>query len=170
MLFKDLLNIKFNRNDNRVDEDTLKKLLPKTPKDIIEQFYSDHGRNEVFQSQYEKIDLLKVSWSKLSVRADTLSECSYYEGYNSVEVCAEWAKAIVKDGWDYLDFYPDEVVDSWRNSKTWFRIPVFINGRLINRNNRYHLVEGHSRLGLLKGLLENGIIQNESTHDIWYGS
>ena len=170
MKFKDLLNLQYGINSDLIDKKELMRILPKTPEDVIEQFYSDHGRKDSFQNQYEKIDLSRIMWSLLSVRADKLSDCSYYKRFETrVNACAAWGDHIANEGWDYLNFYPVKVVNSWKTAKSWFRIPIMINGNLINLDSTYHLVEGHSRLGLLKGLVRSAILENASSHKIWYG-
>jgi hypothetical protein len=50
------------------------------------------------------------------------------------------------------------------------RSPVLIKGALVGRSSKLHLVEGHTRLGTLLGLLSAGVIAPESRHLVWVGT
>ena len=59
----------------------------------------------------------------------------------------------------------------WTDDGTWSVCPVFADGALLNPDCGVHgglvLVEGHTRLGLLRGYLERGDISAESKHRCW---
>ena len=82
--------------------------------------------------------------------------------------CAPSYLPLVQN-WDCIDTR-QEVVKYWRENNTWLRKPIFINASLIKKDNKFHLVEGHTRVGILKGAVQNGILDIESTHEIWYGN
>jgi hypothetical protein len=71
-------------------------------------------------------------------------------------------------GWSCIDVRT-EVVAHWQEHRTWLSPPVFLDGTLVGSENPYRLVEGHTRVAILKGLLEHGLIEPDSTHRIWYG-
>jgi hypothetical protein len=52
--------------------------------------------------------------------------------------------------------------------------PVFLNHNveiklLPSPKKELHLVEGHTRLGMLKGLIEKGLLSENSIHKVWVG-
>jgi hypothetical protein len=170
MLFENLLDLKCDKDNGIIDRDELVKLFPNTPGDVITQLYSDHGRNEYFQVQYKNIDLQKIKWELKQVKAIELVKCSYYEEYqNWFEGRTHKLDNFNKKNWDCIDTR-QEVVKYWRENNTWLRKPIFINASLIKKDNKFHLVEGHTRVGILKGAVQNGILDIESTHEIWYGN
>jgi hypothetical protein len=46
---------------------------------------------------------------------------------------------------------------------------VALRGDLIRSDRRIHLVEGHTRYGALRGLVETGVVSEDSLHAIWIG-
>jgi hypothetical protein len=50
------------------------------------------------------------------------------------------------------------------------RPPVFLEGHLVGRGPGLHLVEGHTRIGLLAGLVDAGILGPDSVHCAWVGA
>ena len=63
----------------------------------------------------------------------------------------------------------EKVVNNWKIKKTWLRTPIFLDAKLLEKSNKLHLVEGHTRFGILKGLLLKKIIGKDSIHKVWFG-
>ncbi len=77
MKFKDLLDLPdISESDRVIDCIDLKERLPSTPTDVIEQFYSDHGKNPDYQDDYQHIDISNLIWEKVSFSAERLSIAS----------------------------------------------------------------------------------------------
>jgi hypothetical protein len=165
MFFKDLDDLSTSQIS---DFDLLKRLLPNTPGDIIEQVYSDHGRNIGFQNQYKDMDLCNLNWTLVDLPGEHLILASIYDEFqNWFDTCVEKSKRIeLSKNWHYLHKL-EEVCSYWEENKTWDRAPVFL--KCLDRSccNQLHLVEGHSRLGALKGLLLGGTLLQTSLHRVW---
>lgn len=170
MKFKDLLELPYVSESERIiDCIHLQEILPDTPLDVIEQFYSDHGKNPDYQDDYQHIDISNLVWEKVSVSAEDLSmatinsECQHY--FETVKTKASWVKT--RDLSNYK--YSEEIVEYWKENMTWSRPPIFICGNLISSDSKLRLAEGHTRLGSLVGFLKSKIITPDSLHIVWIG-
>ncbi|RXJ69330.1 hypothetical protein CRV08_04800 [Halarcobacter ebronensis] len=169
MLFKDLLKLKKDYV-GLVNYYELRNLLPETPEEVLEQFFYDHGQNGGFQNQYSNIDINKLKWCKKKAKAKDIIECSIYERfYPWVNSVSERLKYFEKNSYSCIDVRKD-VVDYWSKNYTWMKAPIFLEGKILDSKKKIHLVEGHTRLGILIGLLNNKIIEKNTLHEIWYGS
>lgn len=135
------------------------------PDDVAEQFLFDHGRKTSFIQMYGHLDLSGITWEVQSVSlADLLAVTSATHLAHVEQV--------------RLD--PDHWIGNWRASRrdlgwstigTWRRRPVFLVGKLLEPPRAgLHLVEGHTRLGILRGLADQGRLNTGSRHEIWLGS
>lgn len=166
MKFKDLLDLAYDENTEQIDIEALQKELPETPKCVLEQVYSAHGRKYDFQEQYAEIDISSLVWEKTSIPACKIISCTYYQVFRSwFENVASRAENFYENSWKCVDTR-QEVVKNWQNENTWIIPPVFISGKT---KDKLHLIEGHTRVGLLKGLVDKNIISNKSNHEVWIG-
>ncbi|NQY87954.1 MAG: hypothetical protein HRT51_09435 [Colwellia sp.] len=170
MKFKELLDLPYVSDSDRIiDCSSLQTMLPHTPLDVIEQFFSDHGKEESYQNDYGNIEISNLSWEKVSISADKLclasinSDCLHY--FNTVKTKASWVKSKELENYRYSD----EIVSHWKENMTWCRPPVFICGHIISSKSELRLVEGHTRLGSLTGFVDSKIIDPDSNHTIWLG-
>src|ERR1035438_8105247 len=49
------------------------------------------------------------------------------------------------------------------------RSPIMMRGELVGSAASLHLVEGHTRTGALRGLVESGVLPPSSAHQVWVG-
>jgi hypothetical protein len=152
MKFSDLLSLPYDVSGGRIQINALERALPSTPRDVAEQFFVEHGRNPDFQQQYSDIQLCKLKWTLIELNAGEIIACSVYKEFqrwfNSV---SERAKMFCSSGWGAIDFRPD-VQSHWETTRTWARPPVMLSAAVIGMGATLHLVEGHTRVGLLSGL------------------
>ena len=168
MYFKEILNL--NKDEcGLMDFNELTNLLPCTPKEVVKQFFYDHGRKCEFQEQYSNLNIKKLNWSIIEIKANDIVKCSCYEDYIEYvdEICNRLDK-FEEEAFSCIDIR-DEVVKNWEKKSTWLKKPIFLDASLINKSNKLHLVEGHTRLGILKGLLSKGLINQDTTHKVWFG-
>lgn len=169
MKFKELMNLKYCERTGTIPIDVLIENNINAPFDVLQQFYSDHGRKDDFQLQYGEIDLKKIAWRKQEVTGVEIITCEYYEEFGGwIDSVASRLDSWSEKEWNCIDVRKP-VVAQWKNHKTWLTLPIFINPRLIRGTNGLHLVEGHTRLGVLKGLVKQKILSESSTHFLWYG-
>lgn len=168
MLFRNLLELDFNKNTGVIDRDQISKILHKTPPDVLEM-YCFHGRKDEFQEQYSDINIGNLNWRISSCYAYDILKCSLYSEF------VEWVNSVSERlnnfdtiGWSCIH-HDSDIVNNWKTHKTWISPPIFLDGGIISNSCNFHLMEGHSRFGILKGLINNQIIKSNSKHFIWKG-
>ncbi|WP_156317097.1 hypothetical protein [Marinagarivorans algicola] len=162
MKFKELMNLSADQAGNiGIDELTLN--LPNTPKDVLEQFYRDHGRKYQFQEQYAELDIHNLNWELVSLSFDEMSSASIFPNFQKwVNTCYMKSCRVSTDlNWKLIE-NTNKTVMHWKHNHTWIRSPIFLESDC-----KLHLVEGHSRFGCLKGLVSNDLISSNKTHKVW---
>ncbi|WOD07467.1 hypothetical protein [Marinomonas sp. GJ51-6] len=162
MKFSDLMHLSADDAGNILIDDLVVK-LPNTPLDVIEQFYADHGRNYGFQEQYADIDISNLEWTLVGLSYSEIAEASIFSNFKDwSDTCTLKSQGVASENDWSLIGHNKSTVQNWEENRTWVRPPIM----LITSNN-YHLVEGHSRFGCLKGLVLSGIISPQKSHQIW---
>lgn len=169
MKFKHLLDLPYDQNTGKIEHDALLREFPQVPISVITQFLSDHARKDSYQEHYSWLDLSKVRWNGEQHCASDLAICRYNPSFLTyVGTCTTKAMNISSVGWEAIDSR-ESVQSSWRKNRTWEVSPVFLRQDKGPRAN-LQLVEGHSRIGCLIGLLNVGEIEPDSLHLIWCGT
>ena len=169
MKFPDLLALKYDPRSDVIDRGALAERLPDTPEVALE-VYSDHGRKGDFQEQYEGIEISRLRWERVELTARDLLDCSIFPGFSEwVDTVAHRIEDFAQDGWSCIDVLP-EVVKHWQEHRTWLVLPVFLDHSLIPQGEGLHIMEGHTRLGILRGLVDRGIVAASTRHWIWRGA
>jgi hypothetical protein len=170
MLFKELLRLKTDKKNGCIPLAVLQRLRLPMPDDVLEQFLADHGVKHEFQKQYGDLDLHGLHWRLILTPAAEIFQCSVYPGFQ------EWFDAVhdrtlevPKSGWKSVLLRADGK-QHWQDHRTWKRAPLMIKGDLIGSPCRLHLIEGHTRTGALKGLVDSGWLLGTSEHEIWLAS
>lgn len=170
MRFADLLHQPYNKNTEIIDLVAIKRALPDTPDQVARQVYADHGRKSTFQSFYAQLEIDQIAWTQVSLSARELVAAAmnpnFKQWFASVSARSSF---FVEKGWRCIDVR-QEVQEHWEGFGTWLVEPVLLDGQLVRSSSKLHLVEGHTRVGLLKGLTEQSIIEAESMHKVWLGS
>jgi hypothetical protein len=170
MLFSDLMSFPYDRGSGTIDLVALQSALPNTPESVCRQFYADHGRKQVFQDLYANVRLDRIIWSSVSLTASDLVTASMNPDFRRwFDSVSHRAEDVLTDGWRSVDLRRD-VVRHWELYGTWVTPPVMIDASVIGLSGSLHLVEGHTRVGLLSGLLRQGVISGESAHLVWLGA
>jgi hypothetical protein len=169
MKFCDLLSQAYNKETGIIYADPLLNLLPETPLEVIEQVYSHHGRNDEFQGQYGELELSSIVWVSAPLPAAEIIQASFYPSFTKWFRDVE-ARPLVfeKRGWRCIDSRAD-VIEHWSEHQTWLHQPVLVQGLPPATAGRLHLVEGHTRVALLSGLVKAGVISPRSEHQVLVG-
>jgi len=165
LIFKDLLDIEHD-NAGNINLEKLISLLPPTPEDVIEQFYVDHGRKEELQEQYSDLNIGNIHWQERLLGFDEIRTLNVYPEFdNWVKTCKCRSKVVsVNNDWSKIQ-NSLEITSYWEQNHTWVRAPIILEGI----NSKLSLVEGHTRLGALLGLVESGMVNKCSQHKVWVG-
>lgn len=133
------------------------------PQSVIEQFLYDHGNDADFIEQYGELDLSALRWDLVEVRAENIIASTCYPDYRDhVEETARHPRAIIEQ-------HEEDGESVW--TVTWRVPPVMLRGAIcIPPQPELHLVEGHTRVGVLSGLVRVGEIDPDSTHLVYLGS
>jgi len=160
--FKELLSFSTDQAGN-IDIDELILYLSNTPLDVLEQFYRDHGRNEQFQQQYAELDIHNLRWELVNLTFDEMSCATIFSSFQSwVDSCYLKSRRVSIDlNWKLIG-HTYQTIEHWKRNHTWKRMPIFLE-----LDCELRLVEGHSRFGCLKGLVSEGLIPNDKTHQVW---
>ena len=152
-----------------VPMEVLESLGLPIPDDVLEQFVFDHGTKWEFQEQYGDLDLHAVRWQHLTFPASEILACSVYPNFlKRVTGVADWTRAVPERGWADVCILPKAAV-YWQQYGTWMRSPIMMRGELVGSSATLHLVEGHTRTGALRGLVESGVLPQSSAHWVWVG-
>jgi hypothetical protein len=168
MRFSDLTELEYHRRD--VLEDELRRRLPGTPIEVIRDVYIDHGQKPEFQEQYGPLEIDRICWHETQVSGRLLARCSYYEGFTAhVTLLETSAREPAEEIWHWLTD-DQKRADYWRMHQTWITPPFFLRGSMLGKQSAFHLVEGHTRMRVLRGAHAQGVISPDKQHTVWLGS
>ena len=170
MTFRDLLDRPYNKRNGIIELEALLEALPNTPIEVVKQVYRDHGRNGEHQQEYGELDIGSLSWAKREFAATEIQSCFVLSRFS------EWSNSVSQRldrfepvGWECIDGR-EEVWRHWKKHRTWLIEPIFVSRDLVGEEEGLHLVEGHTRVGVLRGLLRRSLISGSSVHGVWYGA
>lgn len=169
LIFQDLMELPYNRDHNIIDMSVteLGSLLPHIPSEVIQGVFLDHGRAGHMQAQYGNIAIDQLQWECVMLPAEKLIEAHWYDGFDQVEVVGQGVACYFESrAWACIHRWGEH----WKQNKTWVEAPFFIKGALLNADYDLHLMEGHTRLGTLIGLVKCGALSLDSYHKIWLAS
>lgn len=128
------------------------------PEEVVRDVLFDHGAKEHILSHYGHLDLQSLRWSIEACSAATLiSAKSCFEEY--VETVAEHPHFTI-------EHHRATRPHAWEG--TWEVPPYFMVGSLwASPHQGLHLVEGHTRVGILRGLVRLQDIDGASLHRIF---
>jgi hypothetical protein len=168
MKFSELLTLPFDAS-GCIDIAAILVALPDTPTEVAKQFYSDHARKNEFQVQYGGMDLDRLRWHRVKQSAGELMAASVYPDYQRwLDAVRRRPASFGSQGWECIDVRKD-VQDHWAKHGTWLIPPVVLSGSLVGSSAALHIAEGHTRTGLLRGLIEHGLLPAQSMHSVWLG-
>ena len=170
MLFSKLKELSYDKDSDRINVESIVEILPVCPIEIINDIYADHGRKAEFQAEYGNVDISKLHWKLMEFTGKELIESSIIpEFLQWVLTCKKKLNDFNTDGWECISNIKT-IEDSWNTNKTWLKPPYFFDPNVlaISKNN-LHLVEGHTRLGILMGLINKKIVSPTMTHKVWLG-
>lgn len=170
MLFRDLLDLPFDSRTNRIDEAPLTKALPNTPRLVVHDLYSDHGRKTDFQTAYGGIDIGALTWGLAAMPAGELTVASINPEFRRwFETVKSRTAGATATNWKAID-WRREIVSHWEEHRTWRVPPIFFGPGILLGSTQPRLIEGHTRLAVLTQLVASGLIEASSVHEAWIGS
>jgi len=125
------------------------------PDDVAEQWLYDHSDKEPFLQDYGDVDLSRIRWDLEALRAADIAAMPTGPSEHDIidEFAADpdhWIK--VRNSGVHLG-----VAQMWEIHGTWKRWPVLIDRRLLEPSGAgLQVVEGRTRVGILRGRLKQG--------------
>lgn len=125
------------------------------PADVLEQWLYDHADNEHFLQDYGAVDLSSIAWDvEVISRAELMdtptgpsdTDCIERFAANPAHWISVRSHGIHKG-----------VSETWETHGTWKRWPILIDRSLLSPpSDGLQVVEGRTRVGVLKGRHSNG--------------
>jgi hypothetical protein len=137
------------------------------PADVVEQFLYDHGDNDAFLNDYGHINLYRVKWDVEVIPVEEL--CEMPTGPSDDGCIEDYAEN--PDHWIQArsDGIHMGVAQCWETHGTWKRWPILMDrGLLIPPEGGLQVVEGRTRVGILKGRRRQGSFV-AARHLAWVG-
>ncbi len=169
MKFKAILDVPHDKDSGILNRQALRAKFANVPEPVFEQVLLDHGRNEAFQTQYGELDLCRINWILETVSGTEIIACTRFKQFDArVQNVRCRAHEFRVNSWRCFG-HSDAVRNYWQKHRTWFVPPVMIEGALVGTNSKLHLIEGHTRLGILMGLIDIEEISAGQVHQVWVG-
>lgn len=166
MKFSDLLQLPFDSYTNKIPIELLRDCLPSTPESVLVQVFHEHGRNQELHSHFGSMDLSTITWSEQKLPGAQIADCWVKpESLSWVNTAASRVQLFHAQGWHCID-YRKIIAKHWEINGTWQLAPVLL---FIAPESALILLEGHTRIGILRGLISNGIIDAVALHDVFVG-
>lgn len=134
------------------------------PQEVFTQLFHGEGNNEDFVVIVRSIDWGRVSWELQEFSGVALRHLRVDRGYqHTLDEARDQATqfGIVDER--------EEVVNHWRDTKSWFVPPVVVSGNLFGGGSGFQLLVGYTRLGNLLGLLDREEVSESQKHLVWVG-
>jgi hypothetical protein len=168
VIYSELLTLALTQ-EGRIPIESLSALRGIVPDDVLTQFICDHATKDEFQMQYGHLDLSLLVWELSALSAFEIVQASVYCRFRDwTDNVAARLQHFGRESWDCIDVRP-EVIAQWAANHTWLRAPVLLDGEFLSGPSRLHLAEGHTRIGILRGLIRRGILAPDSRHYVWLG-
>jgi hypothetical protein len=125
------------------------------PDDVAEQWLYDHSDKQPFLQDYGDVDLSRIRWDLEALRAADFAAMP--TGPSDHDIIDEFAAdpdhwISVRNSGVHLG-----VAQMWQIHGTWKRWPVLIDRGLLEASGAgLQVVEGRTRVGILKGRLKQG--------------
>ena len=129
------------------------------PEPVVRDVLFDHGEERHMLLGYGHLDLRAVSWSlEYRSAADLVCATSFFNDF--VDEVADHPHFKINQ-------YRQTLPSPWE--ETWQVPPYFMQGSLLSPpQHGLHLIEGHTRLGILRGLVRLREVTSESLHRVFH--
>jgi hypothetical protein len=134
------------------------------PLEAFAQLFVDEAANPDFEVIIRGIDWGRVSWELQEFSGVALRQVRVDRGFQYAvdEARERTAQFGITDD-------REEVVNHWREAKSWVVAPVIVAGDLLDGGTGFQLVVGFTRLGNMLALLDREEIPEVQKHLVWIG-
>lgn len=134
------------------------------PQEVFTQLFHEEANNADFAAIVRATDWGRVTWELQEFSGIALRHMRVDRGYqHALDEARDRAAqfGIIDDRQD--------VVDHWRDAKSWIVPPVIVAGELLGGGGGLELLVGYTRLGNLLGLLDRQEVSEIQKHLLWVG-
>lgn len=135
------------------------------PDDVTEQWLYDHSGNEAFLEDYGGVDLRRIRWALEVLPAMEIAEMATGKSdHDCIDDISQNPHHWIENRWHGVHV---GVAEMWQVHGTWKRWPLLIDRELLAASKvGLQVLEGRTRVGVLKGLLQRGDFTAEH-HLVW---
>ena len=134
------------------------------PQEVFTQLFHEEASNQDFAAIVRATDWGRVTWELQEFSGIALRHMRVDRGYqHALDEARDRATqfGIVDER--------EDVVDHWRDAKSWIIPPVIVAGDLLGGGGGFELLVGYTRLGNLLGLLDRQEVSEVQKHLVWVG-
>jgi hypothetical protein len=134
------------------------------PQEVFTQLFHEEANSEDFAVIVRTVDWGRVRWELEELSGIALRHVRVDRGYqHALDEARDRATqfGIVDER--------QEVVNHWRDAKSWIVPPVLVAGDLLGGRSGFELLVGYTRLGNLLGLLDRQEVSEAKKHLVWVG-
>jgi len=134
------------------------------PQEVFAQIFHDEAHDADFLGIVRAVDWGRVRWELEEFSGIALRHVRVDRGYQYAldDARVRAAQFGIRDN-------RTEVLDHWRDARSWLIPPVMVSGEVLGTNIGYELLVGVTRLGNLLGALDRQDIEEVATHLAWTG-
>jgi hypothetical protein len=134
------------------------------PQEVFTQLFHEEANNEDFAVIVRSIDWGKVVWELQEFSGIALRQVRVDRGY-------QYALDEARDRATQFGIVDEreEVVNHWKESKSWIVAPAMVSAELLGGGAGFELLVGYTRLGNLLGMLDREEVKETQKHLVWIG-
>jgi hypothetical protein len=134
------------------------------PQEVFRQLFHEEADDAGFAAIVRAVDWGRVGWELEELAGIALRQVRVDRAY-------QYALDEARDRARLVGIRDDrvEVIEHWRDARTWFAPPVMAAGEILGSRVGYELLVGFTRLGNLLGLLDRQEISENQKHLVWVG-
>jgi hypothetical protein len=134
------------------------------PQEVFTQLFHEDANNEDFAAIVRAVDWGRVVWELEEISGMALRQVRVDRGFQ--HAVDEARGRAVQSG---VANDRDDVVNRWRESRSWYAPPVMVAGDVLGSPVGFELFVGFTRLGKLLGLLDREEVAETQKHLVWVG-
>jgi hypothetical protein len=134
------------------------------PQEVFTQLFHEEANSEDFAVIVRAVDWGRVLWELEELSGIALRHVRVDRGY-------QHALDEARDRATQFGIIDErqEVVDHWRDAKSWIVPPVIVTDDLLGGGSGFELLVGYTRLGNLLGMLDRQEVSEVQKHLVWVG-
>lgn len=132
------------------------------PDPVVEQFLFDHGAKHEFLDQYGHLELEDLTWTVEALPASVLVDATCAEDFK------RWFDECTLHFRFRISTRPAPEQQRWAEQGSWMTPPLVMDRAWLGKESPgLHVVEGHTRIGILRGRIAANVAEPDQTHAVY---